>query len=85
MIGPLREEIVSLIPSMKLYHNVLYDDEIKKIKKLANPKVKYWRIVGTCRYLLSTVLVGTIGTCYQLPRYKIVLKNTIRGLCISYT
>jgi len=41
MIGPLREEIVSLIPSMVLYHNVLYDDEIKKIKELAKPKVKY--------------------------------------------
>ncbi|KAL4149651.1 hypothetical protein QTP88_003543 [Uroleucon formosanum] len=40
MIGPLREEIVSLIPSMKLYHNVLYDKEIKKIKELANPKLK---------------------------------------------
>jgi len=41
MIAPLREEIVSLLPNMMLYHNVLYDDEIKKIKDLAKPKVKH--------------------------------------------
>lgn len=40
MIGPLREEIVSVIPSMMLYHNVLFDDEIKKIKELAKPKLE---------------------------------------------
>uniref|UniRef100_A0A2H8THU7 Prolyl 4-hydroxylase subunit alpha-2 n=1 Tax=Melanaphis sacchari TaxID=742174 RepID=A0A2H8THU7_9HEMI len=40
MIGPLREEIVLLVPSMKLYHNVLYDNEIKRIKELAIPKLE---------------------------------------------
>ncbi|XP_026812780.1 prolyl 4-hydroxylase subunit alpha-2-like [Rhopalosiphum maidis] len=40
IIGPLREEILSLVPSMKLYHNVLYDDEIKRIKELAKPKLE---------------------------------------------
>lgn len=41
MIGPLREEIVLLVPNIKLYHNVLYDNEIEMIKELAKPKVKY--------------------------------------------
>lgn len=39
-IGPLREESISIIPRMELYHNVLYDDEIQKLKHLAKPKVK---------------------------------------------
>lgn len=44
-IAPLREENVSLIPDIKLYHGVLYDSEIKKIKELAKPKVKAQLII----------------------------------------
>uniref|UniRef100_A0A2S2NNP3 Prolyl 4-hydroxylase subunit alpha-2 n=1 Tax=Schizaphis graminum TaxID=13262 RepID=A0A2S2NNP3_SCHGA len=40
IIGPLREEIVSVVPSMKLYHNILYDNEIKRIKELSKPKLE---------------------------------------------
>lgn len=40
MIGPLREEIVLLVPNIKLYHNVLYDKEIERIKELAKPKLE---------------------------------------------
>lgn len=39
MIGPLQEETVSIIPSIKFYHNVLFDEEIKIIKELARPEV----------------------------------------------
>lgn len=70
MIGPLREEIVSVIPSMMLYHNVLFDDEIKKIKELAKPKVKY---------------VG-IGTYYTYIYINILIKQYMaNGLCIYCT
>ncbi|VVC45381.1 Hypothetical protein CINCED_3A009176 [Cinara cedri] len=40
LIGPLREENVALVPNIKLYHNVLNDDEINKIKQLAKPELK---------------------------------------------
>lgn len=39
LIGPLREEIVSVKPLIYIYHNVLYDSEIEAIKKLAKPRV----------------------------------------------
>lgn len=41
IIAPLREEDVSLKPKIKLFHDVLYDSEIEKIKKLAKTKVKF--------------------------------------------
>lgn len=50
-IAPLREETVALIPDIKLYHDVLCDDEITKIKTLAKKKVKYNR-----RVTMQTVL-----------------------------
>lgn len=39
IIAPLREEDVSLTPKIKMYHNIIYDNEITKIKELAKPKV----------------------------------------------
>jgi len=40
LIGPLREEIVSVRPLIYIYHNVLFDSEIGAIKKLAQPRVR---------------------------------------------
>lgn len=36
---PFKEEDVNSEPSIKIYHDILYDSEIKKLKMIASKKV----------------------------------------------
>jgi len=38
-INPLREEVVHLKPRIVVYHNMMSDEEIEKMKELSIPKV----------------------------------------------
>lgn len=38
-IAPLKEEEAYLDPRIVIYHNVIYDEEIETIKRLAQPRV----------------------------------------------
>ena len=40
-LQPVKEEEAYLSPRIVVYHDVLFDDEIATIKRLAQPRVKY--------------------------------------------
>jgi len=39
VVGPLREEVMSIRPPIVVYHNVIHESEIEAFKKLAQPRV----------------------------------------------
>lgn len=41
ILMPYKEEDINVYPSIKLYHDLLYDDEILQIKTLSSENVSY--------------------------------------------
>ena len=41
-IRPLKEEILNVDPKVVVFHDVITDSEIAKIKELATPRVKHY-------------------------------------------
>lgn len=44
-IAPFKEEEAYLDPRIVVYHNVIYDDEIETIKRMAQPRVTFDKII----------------------------------------
>lgn len=51
-IAPFKEEEAYLDPRIVVYHNVIYDEEIETIKRMAQPRVTYsiTNIVNPCEF-----------------------------------
>lgn len=62
-IAPLKEEEAYLDPRIVVYHNVIYDEEIETIKRMAQPRVstRYPKIISvetsTTRFFRDTPCV----------------------------
>lgn len=49
-IAPFKEEEAYLDPRIVVYHNVIYDEEIETIKRMAQPRVNILRRVRRPQY-----------------------------------
>lgn len=50
IIAPLKEEEAFLSPRIILYRDVLYDNEIEVIKRMAQPRVRYFDCIKIVNY-----------------------------------
>ncbi|ODN01259.1 Prolyl 4-hydroxylase subunit alpha-2 [Orchesella cincta] len=46
LIGPIKEEILNLSPLIKIFRNIIHDEEIEKIKELAKPRLETAMVVN---------------------------------------
>jgi len=54
-INPLREEVLHFKPRIVVYHNVLSDEEVERIKQLAIPKVRDVSLINYFNWITENI------------------------------
>lgn len=66
LIAPLKEEEAYLSPRIILYRDVLYDNEIEIIKRIAQPRVSFFLIKLKIQYIDLKLILAKKSYCAKL-------------------